>query len=118
MDNHILELIITVIVTVLGSNGLWAFIQSRSNNKSARDRMILGLGHAEIFRTAERYIQRGGITTNELEDLDKYLYKPYSELGGNGTAQTIVEQCRKLPIISETEAARRDKEHYEGISEK
>ena len=46
MDNHTWELIITVVVTVLGSNGLWAFIQSRSTHKSARDRMILGLGHA------------------------------------------------------------------------
>lgn len=108
---HTLELIITVVVAVIGSNGLWAFIQSRSAVKSARDRMILGLGHAEIFRQAEHYIRRGGITTEELEDLNKYLFKPYKEMGGNGTAETIVKKCGELPIISRTEAERRDREN-------
>ena len=109
------ELILAVIVAVLGSNGLWAFLSSVSGAKSAKDRMILGLGHAEIFRLAEHYIRREGITTDELEDLDKYLYKPYKDMGGNGTAQTLVEKCRELPIISQTEADRRDKRTYERI---
>lgn len=102
------QLIITVVVAVLGSNGLWAWIQSRSTAKSARDRMILGLGHAEIFRVAEKYLHRGGITMSELEDLEKYLFKPYSDMGGNGTAAAIVQKCKELPIISEQEAERRD----------
>lgn len=109
--NSISQNVITMILTVLGCNAFWAWLQSRSTKKSARDRMILGLGHAEIFRLAEKYIRRGGITSDELEDLDKYLYKPYTDLGGNGTAATMMEQCRKLPIITATEAARRDSEH-------
>lgn len=102
------ELIAAVVVAVLGSNGLWAFLQSKSTRKTARDRMILGLGHAEIFRVAEKYIHRKGITMSELEDLEKYLYKPYSDMGGNGTAAAIVAKCRELPIITEQEAERRD----------
>ena len=105
------QLIITVLVAVLGSNGLWAFIQSRSTHKSARDRMILGLGHDAIFRVAEKYIHRDGITLSELDDLEKYLYKPYSEMGGNGTAAAIVQKCRQLPVITEQEAERRDSQH-------
>lgn len=105
---HAFELLITVALAVIGSNGLWAFIQSRSTAKSARDRMILGLGHAEIFRVAEKYIHRNGITMTELDDLEKYLYKPYSDMGGNGTAAAIVQKCKELPIISEQEAERRD----------
>lgn len=102
------ELIAAVVVAVLGSNGLWAFLQSKSTRKTARDRMILGLGHAEIFRQAEKYIHRDGITMSELEDLEKYLYKPYSDMGGNGTAAAIVAKCRELPIITEQEAEKRD----------
>ena len=102
------ELIAAVVVAVLGSNGLWAFLQSKSTRKRARDRMILGLGHAEIFRVAEKYIHRNGITMSELEDLEKYLYKPYSDMGGNGTAAAIVAKCRELPIITEQEAEKRD----------
>lgn len=106
-----IELIVAIIVAVLGSNGLWAWLQNRSTARTARDRMLLGLGHAQIFRTAEKYIHRGGITTDELEDLEKYLYKPYRDMGGNGTAETIMEQCRKLPLISHAEAERRDTEN-------
>lgn len=105
------QTVMTMIITVLGCNAFWAWLQSRSTAKSARDRMILGLGHAKIFDLAEKYIHREGITSDELEDLEKYLYKPYTELGGNGTAATMMEQCRKLPIITATEAARRDAEH-------
>lgn len=110
MDNTWIQSILTMFLTVLGCNAFWAFLQSRSTAKSARDRMILGLGHAEIFRVCEKYIHRGGITTDEMEDLEKYLYKPYAELGGNGTAAAIVEKCKQLPIISATEAERRDTE--------
>lgn len=109
MEN-ILQTIVAVIIAVLSSNGLWAYLQSRSKTKTASERMILGLGHDAIFRVAERYIHRGAITVDELEDLEKYLFKPYSEMGGNGTAAAIVDQCKKLPIISATEAARKDAE--------
>lgn len=112
--DHIIELLLTVFIAVLGSNGLWAFIQSRSTAKSARDKMILGLGHAEIFRVAEKYIRRGAITKDELEDMEKYLYKPYKDMGGNGTAETLMNQCKNLKIITAAEAARKDAE-YEGI---
>ena len=105
---HIIELVVTVFVAVLGSNGLWSLLQSRSKAKSARDRMILGLGHDAIFRVCEKYIHRNGITTDELDDLEKYLFKPYAELGGNGTAAAIVEKCKQLPVISAAEAERRD----------
>ena len=94
---HFFELLITVMIAVLGSNGLWAYIQSVSKTKTAKDRMLLGLGHAEIFSTAEKYIE-------------KYLYKPYKEMGGNGTAETIMHKCHSLQIITADEAARRDKE--------
>ena len=106
--SHLAELIVAVMVAVLGSNGLWAFIQSKSKARSARDRMILGIGHAEIFRLCEKYIRRGGITKEELEDLEKYLFKPYHDLGGNGTAETIVGKCRDLRIITAAEADRLD----------
>ena len=107
----ITKLIIAVVAGVLGSNGYWAYRQSKDKKKSAEYRMILGLGHAEIFKVAEKYIRRGAITSSELEDLEKYLFKPYSEMGGNGTAESMVKKCKDLPIISEAEAERRDKEH-------
>ena len=106
-----LELFVTVFVAMLGSTGLWTWIQNRGTAKSARDRMLLGLGHAKIFDVAEKYIRRGGITSAELDDLEKYLYKPYHDMGGNGTATAMVEKCKALKIISPTEADKLDYEH-------
>jgi len=117
MEDNALEhtdIIVTIIVSVLGSSGLWAFLQNRSTAKSASERMILGLAHAEIFRQCEHYLRRDGITKEELEDLDKYLFRPYKELGGNGTAESMVEQCRKLKFITAAEAAQRDLELHGG----
>lgn len=109
---ELIKQIVIIIVAVLGSNGLWAYIQSKSTAKTARDRMLLGLGHDAIFRVADHYIRRGGITLDELEDLNKYLYKPYKEMGGNGTAETAMEKCKELPIITTAEAEKRDLEMY------
>ena len=107
---ELIKLLVTVAVAVLGSNGLWALIQSKSTAKSARDRMILGIGHVEITRQGEKYIRRNGITKEEYGDLEKYLYKPYRELGGNGTVETMFEKVKKLDFITAAEAERRDAE--------
>ena len=52
-----------------------------------------------------------------LEDLEKYLYKPYAEMGGNGTAAAVVQKCRELPFISEQEAEKRDARNRGGEDE-
>lgn len=52
--------------------------------------------HHEIFQTARTAIENGYITEIELENLET-LYEPYRNLGGNGTAQRLYEECKKLP---------------------
>ena len=39
-----------------------------------------------------------GYTKDEYENLYEYLYKPYSALGGNGSAKKVMEEVNKLPI--------------------
>ena len=67
------------------------------NVNSPESRMILGLGHDVIITKGEFYIQRGWITTDEYENLHDYLYKPYKEMGGNGAAERIINEVKKLP---------------------
>ena len=66
--------------------------------------MIKGLGHSKIMETGMIYINRGWITKDEYEDLYTYLYEPYKALGGNGSAERIMEEVRKLPIKKRGEA--------------
>lgn len=95
---HFLELAVTVVVAVLSSSGLWAFIQSRRDKKDAKTQMILGLGHDRIVNQGMIYIKRGWITQDEYENLHDYLYIPYEKMGGNGSARKIMKEVDKLPI--------------------
>ena len=94
----IVQIIITALCSVLASSGFWAFMTSRRDKHSAQRDMLLGLGHDRIMALGNEYLERGSITHDEYENLHDYLYKPYKELGGNGTAQHIVEQVGKLPM--------------------
>lgn len=95
---HDLELIVTVICSMLASSGLWAFIMHLVNKKSAANNMLKGLGHDRIIELGRQYVNRGYITVDEFENLYDYLYKPYKDLGGNGTADKVIEEIRKLPM--------------------
>ena len=89
---------ISIVVAALASTGFWSFIQRKTERKDARSRMILGLGHDRILALCSEYIARGYITKTEYENLDKYLYKPYIDLGGNGTVQHMKQQVDRLPV--------------------
>lgn len=102
-----LEFTAALIVAVFGSNGLWAFIGSKRKGKTALERAVLALLHDRIYELAEKYIARGGITVDELDNL-RYLYESYEEMGGNGTGKVLYEKCTKLPLLTEEEAHEKD----------
>ncbi len=89
---------ITIICSVLASSGFWAFIQKRGEKNDLRTQMLIGLGHDRIINLGMSYIERGWITQDEYENLYVYLYKPYQEMGGNGSAKRVMEEVSRLPI--------------------
>ena len=98
---NLVEIIITVICSVIASSGFWTFVTKRRDNNNAEAKMILGLGHVKIIETCEKYIDRGYIRQDEYDSLYNYLYLPYKELGGNGTAERMINEIKKLPIRKE-----------------
>lgn len=99
MDNTVL---ISVLGTVLASAGFWAFITKMVDKKSAKTKMLLGLGHDRILALEMKYIERGKITSSEYENLKKYLYEPYKKMGGNGMVERLIKEVEKLDIVSDT----------------
>lgn len=99
------EIIIALITSVFASTGLWSLIslsiQRRTNRKDNLTRLVLGLAHEKIITLSMKYIKRGNITKDEYDDLMKYLFSPYKDCGGNGTAERIIEEVKKLPIVEE-----------------
>lgn len=90
--------ILTIVISIIGSSGLWAFIQAKQDKKDAKTRMLVGLAHDRILYLGESYINRGWITMDEYENLCDYLFDPYEKLGGNGSAKKVVDICKTLPI--------------------
>lgn len=98
LDSPLMQTLVTVVCSVFASSGLWALISKRMDKNTAESKMLKGLGHSEIVRFGMAYIERGWITKDEYEDLYTYLYEPYKNLGGNGSAERIMEEVKKLPI--------------------
>ena len=108
MDSSVL---IAILGTLLASSGFWAFVMKYADRKSANTKLLLGLGHDKIMHLGTKYIERGSITQSEYENLHKYLYTPYKEMGGNGTAERLMREVDKLDIVSDPVDFKRSGKH-------
>ena len=111
--------IITALMAGLFGSGfcsLLTFLIQRSDKKKdkkgeeldAQGEMLMGLGHDRITYLGAKYLERGSITVGEYENLNRYLYQPYKKLGGNGTAEKIMNQVKELPVSDKIEAKDED----------
>ena len=91
------EITTTIIVAIFGSSGFWLIVQKLIERKSALRQMVFGIGYERLISACRKYIEAGWIDLDELEELDKHLYQPYKEMGGNGTAELLMEKVRCLP---------------------
>lgn len=100
--NEWMQVMLTVISSVLASSGLWTYMMKKSEQKDVKTEMLIGLAHDRIVFLGMAYIERGWITQDEYENLYEYLYKPYEKMGGNGSAKKIMQEVNKLPIHKST----------------
>lgn len=105
------QVAVPIIVALLTSSAIWGVVSKvvlkrmeqadkRSRADDAERKMLMGLAHDRIIHLGMVYIERGRITQDEYENLQVYLYEPYEEIGGNGSAKRVMEEVRKLPIIA------------------
>lgn len=88
-------------VTSSGISQLVIFLIQRKDKKNTNTPladMVKGLGHDRIIYLGQKYISKGFVTKDEYENLHDYLFLPYKELGGNGTAEKIMKEVSNLPI--------------------
>lgn len=95
--------IITIIVAIFGSTGFWSWLSGRRTKKDGASKLLLGLAYRSIIESSEQYIRRGWIAVDEYDELNRYLYEPYKALGGDGTAQKLMEEVKRLPTKKEEE---------------
>lgn len=97
-----IQSLVTIICAVIASSGFWTYVQARRDKKDIKTQMLIGLAHDRIIALGMQYIERGWITQDEYENLYVYLYKPYEEMGGNGSAKRVMEEVNRLPIHKST----------------
>ena len=93
-----IQMMLTIIGSVVASSGFWAYIQKKLEKKDIKTMMLIGLAHDRIIYLGMSYIERGWITNDEYENLHDYLYKPYEQMGENGSAVRVMNEVNKLPI--------------------
>lgn len=109
------ETLIIALITALSSSGACSVIlyllQRRDKKKEKphldmtamkdsldkQSRVLLGIGHDRICYLGGTYIARGWITQDEYENLHDYIYLPYKEIGGDGSADRVMREVDKLP---------------------
>ena len=92
------QVITSVLIALISSTGLWSFIANYRNKHDAKTKLLVGLAHDRIVYLGMKYIERGYITRDEYENLNDYLYVPYSTAGGNGSAKRVMEEVKRLPL--------------------
>lgn len=99
------EQIVGILAAIFASSGFWTLINNRMQKKdneiekkSTQGEMLRGLGHDRICYLGSIYIKQGYITRGDYENLHDYLYVPYHKLGGNGTAERIMQEVKQLPL--------------------
>lgn len=100
MDN-----LISIIIAVVASGGFWTLLQTalaaHAKKKSAESRLLLGIAFDRLCERAEMHIENGYISTDDYNDLIKYLYQPYKDMGGNGTVERLMLKVKALPTHQE-----------------
>ena len=91
-------MIVTIVVAVLGSQGLWGLLAKIRDKKDAKTMVLRGLAHQEILELGCAALAAGEITADDWENLHDYLFVPYEKMGGNGSAARIMREVEKLPI--------------------
>jgi hypothetical protein len=107
-----LQTVITILVTILASNGFWAFLQYRSNHKGTQAMILRAMAHDRIVYLGKLYIHDGYITQDEYENLYE-MFEPYTKLGGNGGAKRIMKEVDKLPIRADSLTDHVETRHHE-----
>ena len=88
--------VLTAVTTGLAGYLVW-LAQKTYTNKSASARALKALLRGEIRERYHHYMERGWITTHELDEFID-MFNAYKELGGNGTVEKMHQAVINLPI--------------------
>ena len=96
-----IEELFAVIIAIIG----WLIkqVKAKKSEYEVLREGIVALLHDRLYATCSFFIARGYCTLEDRNNLE-YLYRPYKELGGNGTGTALYQKCLDLPYEPEKKA--------------
>lgn len=102
MNNPALQAFLAVLGGFLAaSGGFWVYLKNRFEHKDHVEKLIMGLAHDKILHLGIIYLEKGFVTQDEYSDLIKYFWEPYCALGGDGSAERVMNMVQILPLKPE-----------------
>ena len=99
----LLTSLISVIVAFIASSGFWQYKMRKLDDKkeerdeqSAIERGVLGLLHRDLIKDCQDALVKDHISAEEYEDMLRYLYYPYKDMGGDGLVEKYVKEVGDL----------------------
>lgn len=87
-----------------------AYQKAKDDYQVTIARGLKALLHAQIHQEGNRLVTKGWATGSEKRGLE-YLYRPYKDLGGNGTAASIYQEVMEMTTLPHHENKSSNK-HY------
>lgn len=101
MDGSTMDNIVTVILAVLASSGLWEcvklLIERYSKKKTPTQEVVLALGRDRLLHLCKQYREMAYIPEEDYETFVA-MGDAYILMHGNSKVKKLFEECRKLPI--------------------
>jgi hypothetical protein len=102
LNNPALQAFLAVLGGFLAASGsFWVYLRHRYEHRDYIEKLIMGLAHDKILYLGILYLEKGFVTQDEYSDLMKYFWEPYRELGGDGSAERIMNMVQLLPLKPE-----------------
>lgn len=99
IHEHALEALYAAVLAFLG--GAYHFLRRKVIAQHKEDEAVCegvkALLHDRIYVECGRWIARGYCPMEDRKNIE-YMYRPYKELGGNGTGERLYNAVQALPF--------------------
>lgn len=92
-------MVITIAVALISSSGIWGLFSLALKKKNDTTKLMIGVAQHLIVRESVRLLEQGYMSTDDYKNVNKGLYEPYKQLGGNGLAEKMMSDVSNLPIV-------------------
>ncbi len=87
------EIIMAIVVSCLGSTGLFSFLQFLITRRGAMTKAVQAILRDRMLMLSEDYIMRGELELHERENYTS-LYDAYKGVKGNTFVDDLYKSCR------------------------